>query len=60
MSPASVVLILFLGAITPGDDRSITSSSHPTFAACEAAGRVEQARHRGRGVFWACVLRAPR
>ncbi|MGA4550593.1 hypothetical protein [Methylorubrum aminovorans] len=55
----SVVLILFLSGATPSADNSITSSVHPTMQACEAAGRAEQSRRRGRVVLWACVTRAP-
>lgn len=55
----SVILILFLSTAAPRADQSIASDSFPTMEACEAAGRAEQRRHRGRGVFWACVTRAP-
>ena len=55
----SVVLILFLSGATPAADQAITSTTHPTMRACEAAGRAVQRYRRGRGVFWACVTRAP-
>ena len=54
----SVVLILFLSGATPAADQAITSTTHPTMRACEEAGRAEQRRRHGRGVFWACVTRA--
>ena len=56
--PVSVVLILFLSGATPAADQAITSTTHPTMRACEEAGRAEQRRRHGRGVFWACVTRA--
>jgi len=55
----SVVLILFLSSATPSADYSIASESFPTMQTCEAAGRAEQSRRRGRVVLWACVTRAP-
>jgi len=55
----SVVLILFLSGATPSADHSIAAESFPTMQACEAAGRAEQSRRRGRVVLWACVTRAP-
>lgn len=56
----SVVLILFLSGSPPRADPSIASTVHPTMEDCEPAGRAVQRYRHGRGVFWACVTRAPR
>lgn len=55
----SVALTLFQNAAALSADRSIATETHPTMQACEAADRAARRHFRGRGVFWACMTRAP-